>query len=134
MAIKILLDHSNELYYYIIRTNVLWGFVTIKRIGLIKTEDLYMSINKEDRKSARSSDASNTKQFGKGAIMKLGSTASMVVEAIPTGSISLDIATRNGGIPREGLLKSLDLNPQEKQPWRYISLLKRKDGWKSCIY
>jgi hypothetical protein len=36
MAIKILLDHSNELYYYIIRTNVLWGFVTIKRIGLIK--------------------------------------------------------------------------------------------------
>ncbi len=27
MAIKILLDHSNELYYYIIRTNVLLGFV-----------------------------------------------------------------------------------------------------------
>ncbi|MEE0516859.1 MAG: recombinase RecA [Anaerovoracaceae bacterium] len=42
-----------------------------------------------------------TKQFGKGAIMKLGDkSAQMNVEAIPTGSISLDIATGIGGVPR----------------------------------
>ena len=41
------------------------------------------------------------KQFGKGAIMKLGSEeAKMNIEAIPTGAVSLDIATGIGGIPR----------------------------------
>lgn len=41
------------------------------------------------------------KQFGKGSVMRLGEArAKMVVEAIPTGSISLDIALGVGGIPR----------------------------------
>lgn len=39
------------------------------------------------------------KQFGKGAVMKLGDpTAQMNVETIPTGSLSLDIALGLGGI------------------------------------
>ena len=41
------------------------------------------------------------KQFGKGAVMKLGDpTAQMNVETIPTGSLSLDIALGLGGIPK----------------------------------
>src|SRR5215218_3606013 len=41
------------------------------------------------------------KQFGKGAIMKLGEAQQrMVVDAIPTGSIALDIALGVGGVPR----------------------------------
>src|SRR6266540_3280705 len=41
------------------------------------------------------------KQFGKGAIMKLGEAqARMAVDAIPTGSIALDIALGVGGVPR----------------------------------
>jgi recombination protein RecA len=41
------------------------------------------------------------KQFGKGSVMKLGeSSPKMAVEAIPTGSISLDLALGIGGIPR----------------------------------
>lgn len=41
------------------------------------------------------------KQFGKGAVMKLGdSSAQMNVETIPTGSLSLDIALGLGGIPK----------------------------------
>lgn len=61
-----------------------------------------MSINKEDREKAlEAAMLQIQKQFGKGAIMKLGSdTAHMAIEAIPTGSISLDIATGIGGIPR----------------------------------
>ncbi len=41
-----------------------------------------------------------TKRFGDGAIMKLGEAHSLVVEAIPTGCLSLDIALGVGGIPR----------------------------------
>lgn len=41
------------------------------------------------------------KQFGKGAVMKLGDpTRQMNVETIPTGALSLDIALGLGGIPR----------------------------------
>lgn len=41
------------------------------------------------------------KQFGKGAVMKLGdSSAQMNVETIPTGSLSLDVALGLGGIPK----------------------------------
>ena len=41
-----------------------------------------------------------TKRFGEGAIMRLGDAHHMEVEAIPTGSISLDIALGVGGVPR----------------------------------
>ena len=41
------------------------------------------------------------RQFGRGSIMRLGEVAQrMNVEAIPTGSIALDIALGNGGIPK----------------------------------
>ena len=41
------------------------------------------------------------KRYGKGAVMKLGdSSANMNVEAIPTGSLSLDLALGIGGIPK----------------------------------
>lgn len=40
------------------------------------------------------------KTFGKGAVMKLGEETRMNVEAIPTGSLSLDLALGIGGLPR----------------------------------
>jgi recombination protein RecA len=40
------------------------------------------------------------RRFGKGAIMKLGDSAKVHVEAIPTGSIALDLALGIGGVPR----------------------------------
>ena len=40
------------------------------------------------------------KQFGKGAIMRLGQAESLVTEAISTGSVALDIALGVGGIPK----------------------------------
>ncbi|MBV9661461.1 MAG: recombinase RecA [Acidimicrobiales bacterium] len=40
------------------------------------------------------------KQFGKGAIMKMGENLDMQIEAIPTGALSLDIALGIGGLPR----------------------------------
>ncbi|MDD5795709.1 MAG: DNA recombination/repair protein RecA, partial [Oscillospiraceae bacterium] len=40
------------------------------------------------------------KQFGKGAVMRLGQNTSMNVSHISTGSLSLDIALGIGGLPR----------------------------------
>jgi recombination protein RecA len=40
------------------------------------------------------------KQFGKGAIMRLGERGNVGVEAIPTGALALDLALGIGGLPR----------------------------------
>ena len=40
------------------------------------------------------------KQFGKGAIMRLGQAEKLVTEAVSTGSVALDIALGVGGIPK----------------------------------
>lgn len=45
------------------------------------------------------------KQFGKGAVMKLGQTPSMNVESISTGSLSLDMALGIGGLPRGRIIE-----------------------------
>jgi len=61
-----------------------------------------MSVNKTEKDRAlEAAMAQIQKQFGKGAIMKLGDAgAQMNVEAISTGSISLDLATGIGGVPK----------------------------------
>lgn len=40
------------------------------------------------------------KQFGKGAVMRLGSRPRLAVDVIPTGSLALDLALGAGGVPR----------------------------------
>ncbi len=40
------------------------------------------------------------KQFGKGAVMKLGERTGMLVDVIPTGALTLDIALGVGGVPK----------------------------------
>ena len=46
------------------------------------------------------------KQFGKGSVMKLGdSSVNMNVEAVPTGSLSLDIALGLGGVPKGRIIE-----------------------------
>ena len=45
------------------------------------------------------------KQFGKGAIMKLGDNTAMQVDAISTGSLGLDLALGVGGVPRGRIIE-----------------------------
>ena len=57
--------------------------------------------DKEDKKKALDTAiAVIEKQFGAGAVMKLGDTQALDVESIPTGSMTLDMALGVGGIPR----------------------------------
>ena len=59
------------------------------------------SAEKDSRQKAlETALAQIERQFGKGAVMKLGSNTVMNVEAISTGSLSLDMALGIGGLPR----------------------------------
>lgn len=59
------------------------------------------TVSKEGKEKALDMAVSQIeKQFGKGAIMKLGKEIKMDVDAIPTGALSLDLALGIGGVPR----------------------------------
>ena len=62
--------------------------------------------NKEKDKALEAALSQIQKQFGKGAIMKLGDKGSQLqVETISTGSISLDVATGVGGVPKGRIIE-----------------------------
>ena len=58
-----------------------------------------MAISPEKEKALAAALSQIDRQFGKGAIMRM-SDQRLSIEAIPTGSIALDLALGVGGIPR----------------------------------
>lgn len=70
-------------------------------------KEVNVNINKSEKEKAlKEAMAQIQKQFGQGAIMKLGdNSAKLNIEAISTGSASLDIATGIGGIPRGRIIE-----------------------------
>ena len=66
-----------------------------------------MSIDNEQKKRALDAALLQIeKQYGKGAVMKLGDpSVQMNIETIPTGSLSLDIALGLGGIPKGRIIE-----------------------------
>ena len=66
-----------------------------------KKQAVVAPVSAEDKKKALATALSQIeKDFGKGTIMKLGENARMNVEAVPTGSLTLDLALGIGGVPR----------------------------------
>ncbi len=60
-----------------------------------------MAVNEEKKKALDAAIAKLEKDFGKGAVMKLGeSGAHVAVETVPTGCLSLDLALGLGGVPK----------------------------------
>ncbi len=90
------------MFYSVINTERL--FLAERKIDMEKNETLNRSENMNRDEKLKALDAAISqieKQYGKGAVMKLGDpTAQMNVETIPTGSLSLDIALGLGGIPK----------------------------------
>lgn len=59
-----------------------------------------MSMDEQKTKALNAAISQMEKQFGKGAIMRLGAGSVLAIEAISTGSLGLDIALGIGGLPK----------------------------------
>ena len=59
----------------------------------------------DKKKALETCMAQIERTYGKGSIMRLGENAGVVVEAIPTGSLSLDLALGIGGVPRGRIIE-----------------------------
>jgi len=59
----------------------------------------------DKKKALETAIAQIERDFGKGSIMRLGENSGIVVEAIPTGSLSLDVALGIGGVPKGRIIE-----------------------------
>ena len=59
----------------------------------------------DKKKALDTAIAQIERDFGKGSIMRLGENAQIMVEAIPTGSLSLDVALGIGGVPKGRIIE-----------------------------
>ena len=74
-------------------------------IGMAKKENGKDTITQDKKAALATTLARIEKDYGKGAIMKLGENAAMNVSAVPTGSLTLDLALGIGGLPRGGIVE-----------------------------
>ena len=58
------------------------------------------NIDENKLKALESAMAQIERNYGKGAVMKLGDNTHLNVETVPSGSLSLDIALGVGGVPK----------------------------------
>jgi len=61
--------------------------------------------NEEKRKALDAAIAQIEKQFGAGSVMRMGEKSTLDVEALPTGSIGLDMALGIGGLPKGRIIE-----------------------------
>ena len=74
-------------------------------MALKEKEASEVNVSEERSKALKLAIEKIEKDFGKGAIMKLGDKATVNVDAIPTGSLALDIALGIGGVPRGRIIE-----------------------------
>ena len=70
-----------------------------------KDTDTTQSASDERSKALKLAIEKIEKDFGKGSIMKLGDKPTVNVDAIPTGSLALDVALGIGGVPRGRIIE-----------------------------
>ena len=74
--------------------------MTKNNLKIVKSTKNQETENKEKNKALEAAISQIDENFGKGSVMKLGQKAAMNIEAISTGSLSLDLALGIGGLPK----------------------------------
>ena len=74
--------------------------MTKNNLKIVKSGKNQETESKEKNKALEAAISQIDENFGKGSVMKLGQKAAMNIEAISTGSLSLDLALGIGGLPK----------------------------------
>ena len=74
--------------------------MTKNNLKIVKSGKNQEAVDKEKNKALEAAISQIDENFGKGSVMKLGQKAAMNIEAVSTGSLSLDLALGIGGLPK----------------------------------
>ena len=79
--------------------------MTKNNLKVVKTDNKKQNDLKEKNKSLDAAISQIDQNFGKGSVMRLGQQQALDVEAISTGSLSLDLALGIGGLPKGRIIE-----------------------------
>ena len=79
--------------------------MTKNNLKVVKTDNKKQQELKEKNKSLEAAISQIDQNFGKGSVMRLGQQEALDVEAISTGSLSLDLALGIGGLPKGRIIE-----------------------------
>ena len=79
--------------------------MTKNNLKIVKTEEKKDKELKEKNKSLDAAISQIDQNFGKGSVMRLGQQQALDIEAISTGSLSLDLALGIGGLPKGRIIE-----------------------------
>ena len=79
--------------------------MTKNNLKVVKTDDKKEKELKEKNKSLDAAISQIDQNFGKGSVMRLGQQQALDIEAISTGSLSLDLALGIGGLPKGRIIE-----------------------------
>ena len=79
--------------------------MTKNNLKIVKTDDKKEKELKEKNKSLEAAISQIDQNFGKGSVMRLGQQQALDIEAISTGSLSLDLALGIGGLPKGRIIE-----------------------------
>ena len=79
--------------------------MTKNNLKVVKTDNKKEQELKEKNKSLEAAISQIDQNFGKGSVMRLGQQQALDIEAISTGSLSLDIALGIGGLPKGRIIE-----------------------------
>ena len=100
-----------------------------------KTEEITKKFGDERRKALDDALKNIEKDFGKGAVMRLGERAEQKVQVMSSGSLALDIALGAGGYPKGRIIEIYGPESSGKTtvaPPCCCSDTKRR--WNCCLY
>ena len=79
--------------------------MTKNNLKVVKSDNKKTQEIKEKNKSLEAAISQIDQNFGKGSVMRLGQQEALDVEAISTGSLSLDLALGIGGLPKGRIIE-----------------------------
>ena len=79
--------------------------MTKNNLKVVKNDNKKDQELKEKNKSLEAAISQIDQNFGKGSVMRLGQQQALDVEAISTGSLSLDLALGIGGLPKGRIIE-----------------------------
>lgn len=89
---------------------------------------------KEESKALELAVAQLQRQYGTGAVMRLGSTSVKAWESIPTGALTLDNALGIGGLPRGRVIEIYGPESSGKSTIALSTVAKAQQMGLSCVY
>ncbi|HDR1911278.1 TPA: recombinase RecA [Pasteurella multocida] len=93
-----------------------------------------MATKEEKNKALAAALGQIEKQFGKGSIMKLGDTQALDVEAVSTGSLSLDVALGIGGLPMGRIVEIFGPESSGKTTLTLSVIAQAQKEGKTCAF